>query len=40
MDKNIDIQNGLDVENMYHLVRKKIHGTHATKVPTDEQVRK
>ena len=36
----IDIQNGLDVENIYDLVRKEIHGRYATKKPTDEQVRK
>ena len=27
----IDIQNGLDVENIYKLIRKQIHGKYATK---------
>ena len=36
----IDIQNGLDVENIYDFVRKEIHGRYATKKSTDEQVRK
>ena len=36
----IDIQNGLDVENIYDLVRKEIHGRYETKNHTDKQVRK
>ena len=32
----IDIQNGLDAENIYDLARKEIHGRHATKKPTDD----
>ena len=35
-----DIQNGLDVQNVYDLVRKEIHGRYATKNPTVKQVRK
>ena len=35
----IDIQNGLDVENIYRLVRKEIHRRFATKKTTDDQVK-
>ena len=36
----IDIQNGLDVENICDLVRKETHRRSATKKPTEKQVRK
>ena len=36
----IDIQKGLDVENIYDLVRKEIHGRCETNNPTEQQTRK
>ena len=35
-----DAQERLGVENMFDLVRKKIHGIFGTKYPTKDQIRK
>ena len=36
----IDIQKSLDVENIYDLERKEIHGRYETNNPTEQQIRK
>ena len=36
----IDLQNGLDIQKLYDLVAKEIHGRYATKNPTDRQIGK
>ena len=36
----IDIQRSLDVENIYDLVRKEIHGRYETYNPAEQQIRK
>ena len=36
----IDIQKSLDVEHIYNLVRKKIHGRHEANNPTEQKIRK
>ena len=38
--KMIDVQKGLGLKNISHLVRKQIQGMHETKYPTEEQKRK
>ena len=35
----IDVQNGLDIKNIFDLVRKEIHGIFKTNNPTEEQVK-
>ena len=36
----IDIQKSLDIENIYDLVIKEIHGRYETNNPTEQQIRK
>ena len=38
--KMIDVQKGLGLKNISHLVRKQIQGMYGTKCPTEEQKRK
>ena len=38
--KMIDVQKGLGLKNISHLVRKQMQGMHKTKYPADEQKRK
>ena len=38
--KMIDVQHGLHVKNISHLVRKEIQGIYENKYPTEEQIRK
>ena len=36
----IDVQNGLGLQNISHLLRKQIQGMYQTRHPTEEQKRK